>query len=90
MEVFGRYECIDPSKNHNKFWHIVVDRTNNKVYATWGRIGNRSPTPKEYTIAQAEKKVREKIKKGYVKRDGFLEEVGHNSLNFILEEICEG
>jgi len=88
-ELLGRYHCIDPSKNHRKFWHIVFDRSTQTYIATWGRIGNSSPAPKEYTEAQVRKKVREKIKKGYYKADGYTEVIGSQSIHFI-KEFCSG
>ena len=89
MSIYGRYECINPAKNHKKFWWIVLDQSTQMVLATWGRIGNNSPVPKEYTIEEAQKKVREKLKGDYVKKDGFTEKVGCQSIHFI-KEFCGG
>jgi len=89
MNIYGRFECINLEKNHRKFWHIVLDQSKGMVIATWGRIGNRSPSPKEYTIEQAEKKVKEKLKKGYKKVKGYPEKIGSQSINFI-KEFCGG
>ena len=87
--IFGRYECIDPENNHKKFWWIVLHQSKQKVLATWGRIGHQSPSPKEYTIEEAQRKVREKLKKGYVKVEGYTEKVGNQSVHFI-KEFCGG
>lgn len=89
MSIYGRYELIDLEKNHRKFWWIVLDQSTQKVLATWGRIGNISPAPKEYTIEEAHKKVREKIKKGYEKKEGYTAKVGCQSIHFI-KTFCEG
>jgi len=58
-------------------------------FATWGRIGNRSPDPVSYDLKQAEKKIKEKIKKGYKKVDGHEEAVGSKSINFV-NKMCGG
>ena len=89
MSIYGRYEMKNPSTNTNKFWWVVYDRSKQVVICTWGRIGNQSPPPKEYTVAEAEKKIREKLKKGYVKVSGFEEEIGSQSIHFI-KEFCSG
>ena len=47
--LLGRYELVDPSKNHNKFWHIVFNATEQKYISVWGRIGKGSPPSKEYS-----------------------------------------
>ena len=89
MSIYGRYELIDPTKNHRKFWHIVYDQSKQVCIATWGRIGNRSPEPKEYTVAEAQKKIQQKLKKGYEKVDGYTEKIGCQSIHFI-KEFCSG
>ncbi len=89
MSIYGRYELIDLENNHRKFWWIVLDQSTQKVLATWGRIGNSSPAPKEYTIEEAHKKVREKLKKGYEKKEGYTEKIGCQSIHFI-KTFCEG
>ena len=89
MSIYGRYECIDPSKNQKKFWHIVYDRSTQKCIATWGRIGWNSPPPKEYSAAEAQKKIRAKLKKGYKKVTGYPEKIGCQSIHFI-KEFCKG
>ena len=88
--LLGRYECVNPLTNTNKFWHVVY--TADRIYvATWGRIGKGSPAPKTYTEAQVRSKIKQKIKKGYVKKEGYLEVAieNYNSIHFITE-MCAG
>jgi len=87
--MLGRYEYVDWSANHNKFWHIIHDQSTNTYRATWGRIGNRSPDPIEYPEKKAYTKISEKIKKGYKKVEGSVEVVGALSINFI-NSLCKG
>jgi len=89
MSIYGRYEMRNPATNTSKFWWIVFDRSKQVAICTWGRIGNSSPPPKEYTVAEAEKKIREKLKKGYSKVTGYEEEIGSQSIHFI-KEFCSG
>jgi len=89
MSIYGRYEMVNSATNTNKFWWIVFDQSKQVCICTWGRIGNRSPSPKEYTIAEAEKKIKQKLKKGYEKVDGYTEKIGSQSIHFI-KEFCEG
>lgn len=80
---FGRYEYRDG--NSKKFWHIILDMTQQVCIASWGRIGN-SPQSKTYTREEAAKKIREKIAKGYIKKQGYEEVIGNNSIHFILSD----
>ncbi len=89
MSIYGRYECINPASNTRKFWHIVLDESKQVCICTWGRIGNSSPEPVEYDLAKASKKIKEKLKKGYSKVDGYEESIGCQSIHFI-KEMCGG
>jgi len=89
MSAFGRYEMVKRSTNTKKFWHIVYDQSKQVAICTWGRIGNASPAPVEYDREKALKKIKEKIKKGYVKVEGYTEEIGCQSIHFI-KEMCGG
>lgn len=89
MSNFGRYEMVDRASNTSKFWWIVFDQSKQVCICTWGRIGNHSPPPKEYTLEEAEKKVREKLKKGYSKVAGYDEKIGSQSIHFI-KTFCGG
>ena len=61
MSITGRYEHVDGSTN--KFWSL--EESKNGFIARWGRIGTAGQGPKEYTKEEAEKLVKEKLKKGY-------------------------
>jgi len=89
MSIFGRYQMVNRAINTNKFWWIVFDQSKQVCICTWGRIGNSSPPPKEYTLAEAEKKIKQKLKKGYEKVDGYDEKIGCQSINFI-KTFCGG
>ena len=89
MSIYGRYEMVNRATNTNKFWWIVLDQSKQVCICTWGRIGCSSPPPKIYTIAEAEKKIKQKIKKGYVKKDNYTEIIGCQSIHFI-KSFCEG
>jgi len=89
MSIYGRYEMRNPSTNTSKFWYIVFDKSQNLCICTWGRIGNSSPPPKEYSVKEATTKIRQKLKKGYSKVEGYTEEIGSQSIHFI-KEFCGG
>jgi len=92
-KLLGRYEYIDPAANSHKFWHIVLDKDKMVCHATWGRIGNNSPPATQYDIDKAAKKIKEKLRKGYVKVNGYSESTGNLSTHFceeILEEMRKG
>lgn len=65
-----RFELVDPSRNHNKFWE--VDVKGSAVTTWWGRIGQAAAQKTkdfgspEKAKAAAEKLVAEKKAKGYV------------------------
>jgi len=63
-QLFICTEC-----DHYKFWHVIQDKNN--VNVSWGRIGNRPQKQVEkftnsFTCHNfINKKIQEKIKKGY-------------------------
>jgi len=65
MAQIGRYE--NHQDGHNKFWELR--RKGGKLVATWGKIGSSADggggPEKVYDDLEAEKVVREKLKKGY-------------------------
>jgi len=92
-EMLGRYEFTenyigDRSGSH-KFWHIVLDMSTQTYICTWGRIGEHSPDPVTYDAKKAMTKIKEKIKKGYLKVKGYDETTGCQSIHFITK-MCEG
>lgn len=66
------FELIDPSRNHAKFWEIIVDGTTVNVH--YGRIGTIGQTQvKTFPSASAadrhiDKLIQEKRGKGYVEK----------------------
>ncbi len=67
-----RLEYKNHIKNSFKFWEIKID-AKKKVITKYGRIGIHNPAEKENQFSSeeaakkyAEKKIREKIGKGYV------------------------
>jgi predicted DNA-binding WGR domain protein len=63
--VIGRYE--NREDGHSKFWELR--KRGSGFVATWGKIGSAADggngPEKVYTAEEAEKVVREKLKKGY-------------------------
>lgn len=80
--TMGRYEFV--SGTSAKYWHIVFDRSKQVYLAKWGKIGKAPQGSKEYSRNEVEKKIREKINKGYYKVPGYEDEIGSNSVHFIL------
>lgn len=96
-ELLGRYECIEPSENMLRVWHIIHDLSRDIYVVLWGRMGNKAQVV-EYDEKKALTKIRSKIKSTskrppYVKRDGYDETQGALSVSFIMslkEEIENG
>lgn len=57
-------EYHDNATNSHKFYKFQ-EQKDGMVLATWGRVGT-SGQSMEYSLADAQKKAREKLKKGYV------------------------
>jgi predicted DNA-binding WGR domain protein len=85
-EILGRYEFRDGKSN--KYWWIIHDKTNGNYVAKWGRIGAVGGT-KIYSLAEARKKIMEKRDKGYIKKQGYKETEGENSIHFIKTFFSE-
>ena len=62
-DMTGTYE--NHEDGHNKCWQLT--KTKNGYEAHWGKCGGTMQGPKVYTFEEAEKVVREKLKKGYEK-----------------------
>lgn len=62
--MLGRYEYSDETSN--KFWKIVESKRPGHYEATWGRIGTAGQGQTVYEAIQAQKKINEKISKGYL------------------------
>lgn len=64
---------FDASKNSNKFWEVTNNGNINTYH--WGRVGDKGQTKTENfydkweAINKMEKKIREKLNKGYTKKD---------------------
>ena len=82
--LLGRYECIDSSTNTRKFWWLVFDKDTRQYTAYWGRIGNGPQETVYVGDDVAMKKIKEKLKKGYEKREGYKTVEGCNARHFIL------
>lgn len=61
--VYYRYECV--TWDSYKFWELRG--TVNGFYAFWGRIGSAPAGKKYYTYDQAQKMIKQKEAKGYVR-----------------------
>jgi len=60
---YGRYEYINPDENSKKFW--TVEAVDNRIRVSWGRIGTAGQS-EFFEPGVVAKRVREKLKKGYV------------------------
>ena len=78
----GRYEYTNYAENSNKFWHIIFNTSTNEYIVHYGRIG-KTGTMIIYPENVAQRKIKEKINKGYVKKEGYQEMVGTQSIDFI-------
>ena len=68
--ILGRYECT--LSNHNKFWHVYRDLDGVTYVTEWGKIDNPAQGRKAgLSEGEVERKVREKLGKGYVFTGGF-------------------
>jgi len=61
--TFKRFECIDPERNHNKFYELTAEMLlfGPTVTRRWGRIGCRRPRTlsKDYeTWEEAKREIR--------------------------------
>ena len=79
----GRYECTE--EGHNKYWHIIFERSTQQYVAYWGRIGTKGQSI-VYDEKKAKQRIKEKVKKGYVRKDRFETSVGSQALNYFLNE----
>ena len=68
--ILGRYECT--LSNHNKFWHVYRDLDGTTYVTEWGKIDSQPQGRKAgLSAGEVERKVREKIGKGYIFVGGF-------------------
>lgn len=84
--MLGMYHCINPIKNHKKYYHVLWDNNKQCYVCKYGRIGN-SPQIKEYrkTKREMEALIRSKIKKGYNHIPGYETKIGNNNtLEYLL------
>jgi predicted DNA-binding WGR domain protein len=82
--ILGRYECT--LANHNKFWHVYRDLDGTTYVTEWGKIGAQAQGRKAgLDEVEVERKVREKIGKGYVFKGGFKGTV-HGQRAAIVDE----
>jgi len=89
-EYLGRYQFTDWSINSNKFWHIIYDMNKQTYLVTFGRNGTRGQNPlSSYDEKKAMSKIKEKIRKGYRKIEGYDETIGRQSIDFI-KKFCGG
>jgi len=84
--LLGRYEYVNPSENSQKYWWLMYDIDTRQYVAFWGRIkGHETPRETVYVGDDtAMKKIKEKIKKGYSRREGYKTVEGCNARHFIL------
>ena len=77
--AFKRYECIDPDRNHKKFYELSVDMLlfGPTVTRRWGRIGSRRPRTlsKDYETWEEAKRelngiLRKRERRGYREMGG--------------------
>jgi predicted DNA-binding WGR domain protein len=70
MGMNVRLELHDSSVNSHKFYELVeIGRKQGKVLARWGRVGTAGDEM-VYDVDQAQKKLHEKLRKGYRRVSG--------------------
>jgi len=67
MLDLGRYEYHDDDKNSHKFWSCHFNERHKTYTTSWGRVGARAQIKQGLTEAEVNKKIAEKVSKGYVK-----------------------
>ena len=90
-ELLGRYQYTCYEENSNKFWHIIFDMSAQTYICSYGRIGTRGHEPIYYTEQQARTKIKDKIKKGYMKitNKAYDEIIGSQAIDYI-NRLCDG
>lgn len=83
-DLLGRYEYHCNEENSHKYWWLIYDKSTRTYIAAYGRVRAKAQTTEYVGDAVAMKKVKEKIKKGYVKLEGYRTTEGSNAENFIL------
>ncbi len=83
-EMLGRYEYHNNLENSHKYWWLVYDKENRTYTAAYGRVGSHAQTTEYIGDTVALKKVKEKLKKGYKRLDGYKTTEGSNAVSFIL------
>jgi hypothetical protein len=85
LSGLGRYEMV--GGKHDKYWHIIFDKTKRQYTAQWGsRKATKPMGTKIYSEKEARKKIEEKMDKGYHKVKGYQETVGANAAHFIMSD----
>jgi len=87
-ELLGRYECIEPSINAKRVWHIIHDMSRDIYIVSYGRMGGTAKNI-EYEEKRALREIKNKMRRTskrppYVKVAGYQEEDGSLAINFIV------
>ena len=57
---------VDPTANNNKYYRMIPDENGNTFIVQYGRVGNLGYQTETYNMGKWQKKLKEKLKKGYV------------------------
>ena len=82
--LLGRYEYHSAAENSHKYWWLYYDKSTRTYTAAYGRVRAKPQTTDYIGDEVAMKKVKEKLKKGYEKCEGYTTTIGSNAENFIL------
>jgi len=86
---YRKFICADSTDNHNKFWACTLFE-NDDVKTEWGRVGKKimSKTFQGKGVVFANRKIKEKIKKGYQEIET-IDAIGATSNKASLKEIAK-
>ena len=84
----GRYEFVQGTSA--KQWTIYFDKASGKYITEWGKIGQQAQGRKDgLSEVEAQKKIREKLNKGYRHVGGFTSVKKATEVDFQDEEVTE-
>lgn len=80
------YLTMITTVNNYKFYHLMQSSENSPVIVEYGRIGNSSISKAQYNPSEYDKKLKEKLRKGYIDQTSIYINKNVTSDNIINEE----